>query len=70
MRQERAYRIVIRNLHYSIPTAQITAELEKQGHKLGNILNVKHRIAKNHSIFFIDLKPQENNKSIYDMEFL
>jgi hypothetical protein len=34
MKKERAYRIVIRNLHYSIPTAQITAELEEQGHKV------------------------------------
>jgi hypothetical protein len=36
--QERAYRIVIRNLHYSTPTAQITTNLEKQGHKVRNIL--------------------------------
>jgi hypothetical protein len=46
MKQERAHRIVIRNLHYSTPIAQITAELEKQGHKVRNILNVKHRIIK------------------------
>jgi hypothetical protein len=71
MNQERAYRIVIQNLHYSTPTAQITAELEKQGHKVRNILNVKHHLTKEPvSLFFIDLELQENNKSIYDMEFL
>jgi DNA-binding transcriptional regulator YbjK len=34
MKQERANIIVIRNLHYSTSIAQITAELEKQGHKV------------------------------------
>jgi hypothetical protein len=68
MKQERAYRIVIRNIYYSTPTAQITAEQEKQGHKLRNILNVKHRVTKEPiSLFSIDLKPKENNKDIYDM---
>jgi hypothetical protein len=71
MKQERAYRIVIRNLHYSTAIVQITAELEKQGHKVQNILNGKHRITKGPlSLFFIDLEPKENNKDIYDMEFL
>jgi hypothetical protein len=60
MKQERAHRIVIRNQHYSTPTAQITAELEKQGHKMQNILNVKHRITKESlSLFFIDLEPKK-----------
>jgi hypothetical protein len=40
-------------------------------HKVRNILNVKHRITKEPlSLFFIDLEPKENNKCIYDMEFL
>jgi hypothetical protein len=71
MKQERAYRIVIRSIHYSTPTTQITAELEKQGHKVRNILNAKHRVTKEPlSLFFVDLEPKENNKDIYDMEFL
>jgi hypothetical protein len=65
MKQDRAYRIVIRNLHYSTPIAQIRAELEKQGHKVRNILNVKHRITEEPlSLFFIGLEPKENNKGI------
>jgi hypothetical protein len=57
MKQERAYRIVIRNLHYLTPIAQITAELETQGHKVRNILNVKHHITEEPlSLFFIDLE--------------
>jgi hypothetical protein len=57
MKQERTHRIVIRNKHYSTPTAQITVELEKQGYKVRNILNVKHHITKKHTLFFIDLEP-------------
>jgi hypothetical protein len=71
MKQERAYRIVIRNLHYSTPIAQIAAELEKRGHKVRNILNIKHHITKEPlSLFFIDQEPKENNKGTNDMEFL
>jgi hypothetical protein len=71
MKQVRAYRIVIRNLHYLTPTAQITAELEEQGHKVRNILNVKHRATKEPlSLFFIDLEPNGNKKDIYDITFL
>jgi hypothetical protein len=71
LKQERAYRIVIRNLHHSTPTTQITTELEKRGHEVRNILNVKHRATKEPlPLFFIDLEPKENNKTIYDIEFL
>jgi hypothetical protein len=71
MKQERAYRIVNRNLHYSTPTAQITAELEEQGHKVRNILKVTRRTA-NEPLFvlFINLEPNEYNKDIYDIKFL
>jgi hypothetical protein len=55
MTQEGAYRIVIRNLHYSTPTAQTTAELEEQGSKVRKILNDKHSTTKEPlSLFFID----------------
>jgi hypothetical protein len=46
MKQERTYRIVIRNLHYSSPTAQITGELQEQSHRVRNIMDVKHRTKK------------------------
>jgi hypothetical protein len=69
MKQDRAYGIVIITLHYSTPTAQITAELEDQGHEVRNILNVIHRTTKEAlSLFFIDLEPNANNKDIYDIK--
>jgi hypothetical protein len=71
LKEERAYRVVIRHLHYSIPTEEIKLEIEKTGHKVRNIMNVKHRITKEPlSLFFVDLEPQHNNKEIFKVEFL
>jgi hypothetical protein len=70
-KEERAYRVVIRHLHYSIPTEEIKLELEKAGHKVRNIMNIKHRVTKEPlSLFFVDLEPQQNNKEIFKQEFL
>jgi hypothetical protein len=55
IREERAHRVLIRNLHHSGTTDEIKEELEKQGHTVHNIL------------FFIDLDPKDNNKSMYEI---
>jgi hypothetical protein len=71
LKQDRAYRVVIRDLHHSIPLTDIIEELNKKGHKVRNIINVKHRISKDPlPLFFVDLEPQNNNKEIYNLEFL
>jgi hypothetical protein len=71
MKQERAYRVVIRDLHHSIPIPDITEDLNKKGHKVRNMMNVKHRVSKEPlPLFFVDLEPQNNNKEIYNLEFL
>lgn len=71
LKQERAYRVVIRDLHHSMPLEDITRELEKAGHKVRNIINVRHRVSKAPlPLFFVDLEPQDNNSKIYDFEFL
>jgi hypothetical protein len=63
LKEERAYIEVIRGLHHSIPTSEIKDELEKQGHKVRNVNNVKHRVSKEPiSLHFVDLEPQRNNK--------
>ena len=69
--QERAYRIVIRDLHHSIPTEDIKEELRTHGHPTRNITNIRHRVSKEPlPMFFVDLEPQVNNKEIYKLEFL
>jgi hypothetical protein len=71
MKQDRAYRVVIRNLHYSIPIDEIKEELKKKGHTVHNILNIRHRVNKYPlSMFYIDLEPKENNKEIYNLQYL
>jgi hypothetical protein len=68
MRQDRAYRVVIRNLHYSVPVEDIRDDLQSKGHKIRNIINIRHRISKEPlSLFYVDLEPQPNNKDIYNI---
>jgi hypothetical protein len=71
LKQERAYRIVIRDLHHSIPMSDIIEELNKKGHRVRNLINVKHRVSKEPLLlFFVDLEPQSNNKEIFNLAFL
>jgi hypothetical protein len=64
-------RVVIRHLHHSVPTEDIKDELEKNGHKVRNITNIKHRLSKEPlSLFFVDLELQKNNKEIFNQNFL
>lgn len=71
IKQERAYRIVIRDLHHSIPLSDIKEELDKKGHKVRNIINVRHRMSKEPlPMFFVDLEPQTNNKEIFNLQLL
>ena len=69
--QERAYRIVIRYLHHSIPTEDIKEELRTHGQSARNITNIRHRVSKEPlPMSFVDLEPQVNKKEIYKLEFL
>ena len=71
IRQERAYRMVLRNLHHSIPPNEIQAEFESLGHKVWNVLNIRHRVTKEPlPLYFVDSEPQDNNKNIYDLQLL
>lgn len=71
VKQDRAYRVVLRHLHHSIPTDDIKEEIEAKGFKVRNITNVLHRATKEPlSLFYVDLEPAKNNKEIYDIEFL
>ena len=66
LKEERAYRIVIKHLHHSTDIEEIRQELLELEHKARNILNTQHRITKEPlNLFFIDLEPAENNKEVY-----
>lgn len=71
LKQERAYRIVVKNLHFSTPTDAIKSELERQGHKVRNIINAKSRVTKTPlSMFFVDLEPSANNMNVFQIRYL
>lgn len=71
LKEDRAYRVVIKHLHNSIPTADIASELNNLGHKVRNVTNVRHRATKQPlNLFFVDLEPANNNKEVYNIERL
>lgn len=71
IKQERHYRVVLRNIHYSVDIEDIKDEIEKYGHKVTNIHNIQHRVTRAPlSMFFVDLAPTSNNKDIYNIKSL
>jgi len=66
MKENKAYRIVIRNLHPTTNISEIRSALEEIGFQVRQITNVIHKITKiNLPIFFVDLEPSETNKDIF-----
>jgi hypothetical protein len=71
LKQERAYRVVLKNMHYSVDTAELKAALGQLGHTVRNITNVIQSSTKKPlSMFFIDLEPSSNNKDIFNVQYL
>ena len=70
-RQDRSFRVVLKNIHPSTDLNDIKKELNVKGHEVTNIWNVKQRaIKKPLPIHFIDIKPSGNNKDIYNITTL
>ena len=70
-RGERAHRVVLRNLRHSIDQDVIKDEFQVLGHTARNVLNIRHRLTKVPlPVYFVDLEPYDNNKSIFDLHFL
>jgi hypothetical protein len=58
-------------MHYSTNKDEIKDEIEKLGHKVANVWNItQYRTKLPLSMFFVDLKPAPNNKTIFDVEIL
>jgi hypothetical protein len=56
-------------MHYSINPEEINTEIEKLGHTVTNIWNVKqYRTKLPISMFLVELKPVSNNKGIFIVE--
>lgn len=70
-KEDKAYRVVIRNLHHTTPVDEIKQELLSLGHAPRRITNViQHSTKSPLPLFFIDLEPAPNNKTIFDLKYL
>lgn len=69
LKEERAFRVVIKHLHHTTDLEEIKKELIEKGHKVRNILNIRQKATKQPlNIFFVDLEPAKNNKEIYKLQ--
>jgi hypothetical protein len=58
-------------MHYTINLEEIKTEIEKLGHTVTNIWNIKYYGSKLPlSMFFVELKPAPNNKGIFNVEYI
>lgn len=69
-KQDKAYRVVLRHIHHSVPTNDIKEELQQLGYKVRNVANVLQRKTRDPlNLFFIDLEPGDDNKKIFDLQY-
>jgi PAX-interacting protein 1 len=70
LKEERSYRVMLKNMHYSTNPQEIINEIEKLGHTVTNIWNIKqYRTKLPLSRFFVKVKPAPNNKDIFNVEY-
>jgi len=68
IKEERAYRVVLKYLHHSTDIEDIKQDLLQQGHVARNIGNIPHRMTKEPlNLFFLDLELAPNNKEVYNL---
>lgn len=71
LKEEKAYRVVIRNLHHTTPIEFIKEEINLNGFLVRNITNVLHSQNKTPlPLFFVDLEPSPNNSDIFKINSL
>lgn len=71
-KEDRCFRIVIRNLHHTTPHEAIIEEIEKTGNKVsGEIINVKYGPDKKPtSTFFVNLFPSPENRAVKELKYI
>lgn len=68
---DKAYRIVIRNLHPTTPTVEIGIAIEEIGFSVHQVINVRHKTTKiNLPILFVDLEIATINTDIFSLTSL
>ncbi|KAL4089380.1 hypothetical protein QTP88_024426 [Uroleucon formosanum] len=68
LQSDKAFRVVISNLHSSTLVFEISSALEEIGHSVRKVTNILHYQTKNPlPLFFVDLEPDENNNDVFDI---
>lgn len=71
LKQDRSYRVVLKHMHYSTCIDSLKQEIEAHGHKVRNLINIRNNLTKQPlSLFYVDLEPSPDNKSIYNIQYL
>lgn len=69
--EDKAFRIVIRNLHPSTPTTEVGIAIEDLGFSVRHVANVLQKVTKNKlPMFFVDLEPATIIKDIFNLSSL
>jgi heme oxygenase len=66
LREKRAYRLVIRNLHHSVQRELVREDLKRMGHEIRNLWSLATPL----SLFFTDIELAANNNEIDHIEYL
>lgn len=71
LKHERDFRVVLKGIHASEDIISIKEHINKLGHEVRNVVNIRHRITKDSlPLYFIDLESEQNNKDIYNVKKL
>lgn len=69
--EDKAFRVVVRNLHPSTPTDEIGIAIEEIGFSVRQVTNVLQKTTKNKlPLFFVDLEPAAINTDIFSVTSL
>lgn len=70
-KQDRSFRVVLKNLHASTEKEEIKIAIEELGHKVLNVWNIQNSKTKQAlPMWNIELESRENNKDIYGVKYL
>lgn len=70
-KEERSFRVVLRNMHHTTSLEALKMEIEGKGHTVTNISNIRQKITKIPlPLFYVELIQNHNNKDIYNIATL
>lgn len=71
LKENRAFRVVIKGIHSTTPVQHIIDDLKRLGHIVRDIKNAVSRMTKNPmAMFFVNLEPASTNKKVFEVKRL